>query len=291
MADTAESSSPDPEGAAPKLTPVPTRSLGQAVVTALVLVGLIFGAYLIGRTAFFILICTVVTIALYEMLDGITKRGGRPIVPFGLLCGLALMYVAYLERFALVGPVLVATVLGSLVLTLRTGRGPHATQDVAWTMLGVTWLAGGGAGATAILMIGEERVGLHLLIAMILTVALDDIAAYFVGVSFGRHKLAPSVSPAKSWEGFIGGIFGALAGGLLFATLLDELTIQHGLAMGAIVGLCATVGDLVESMFKREVGIKDSSGLLPGHGGLLDRLDAILFCAPIVYMYLRFVAS
>jgi phosphatidate cytidylyltransferase len=147
-------------------------------------------------------------------------------------------------------------------------------------------VAGGGAAAVSMLQLED---GLFLLIAYVLITALDDIGAYFAGTRLGRHKMAPSISPAKTWEGWTGGFLASLAGGLFFAVLLASLDPLDGLAIAAISGLLAPVGDLVESLVKREIGIKDSGRLLPGHGGLLDRLDAILFCAPAVYLYLRFV--
>jgi phosphatidate cytidylyltransferase len=102
--------------------------------------------------------------------------------------------------------------------------------------------------------------------------------------------MAPSISPAKSWEGFAGGLAGALGGGAVFGLVATQLTTLEGVAIGGICGLLAPAGDLVESLVKRELGIKDSGRLLPGHGGFLDRLDAILFCAPAVYVFYRVVA-
>jgi phosphatidate cytidylyltransferase len=263
------------------------RSLVQAAVTAVVLVLVVIGFYILGASAFFVLICIVVLLALYELLDALKKSGRRPVIPFGLACGLGLLVVAYLERPAYFGVVLAVTVFGSLLLSLRPGRGQTPASDAAWTVLAVTWICGGGAAATAITRFDPG--GLNLLVAMVALVAVDDIAAYFAGTAFGKHKLAPSISPAKSWEGWAGGAVAALGAGVVASLLLDELTLLHGLDMALIVALFNPVGDLVESSAKREIGIKDSSELLPGHGGMLDRLDAIIFCAPAVYLYLRFV--
>ncbi len=261
------------------------RSLKQAVVTALILLALIIICALIGKIAFFVLVSVVVLIALFELYDALLQTGHRPNMVFGLLCGFALLLVAFLERPALIAVVLAVTMYGAFLLALRPQRGTTAASDVAWTLLGVAWVAGGGAAAASILQLDD---GIFLLVAYILITALDDIGGYFAGTRFGRHKMAPSISPAKSWEGWIGGFAASLAGGLFFAALLESLDPLHGLAIGAISGLLAPVGDLIESLVKREIGIKDSGRLLPGHGGLLDRLDAILFCAPAVYLYLRF---
>jgi phosphatidate cytidylyltransferase len=132
-----------------------------------------------------------------------------------------------------------------------------------------------------------EPGGLPLLIASILVVATDDIAAFFMGSRFGRHKMAPSISPAKSWEGFAGGTVGALVAGAIAGAVLHELSWLEGMGLGLVCGGLAPVGDLAESLAKREIGIKDSGGLLPGHGGFLDRVDAIVFCTPAALVYLR----
>jgi phosphatidate cytidylyltransferase len=257
------------------------------VLTAIVLLALIAVCYALGRSGFFVLIAVVVSVSLFEMLSGLGRAGRRPNVPFGLACGMALMITAYAERPAIIPAVVAATVAGALLLALRPNRGSAPFGDAAWTVMGVLWIGGGGTAATAIMMLDPG--GLELLIAFVLVAALDDIGAFFVGTALGRHKLAPSISPAKSWEGFAGGLVLSLAGGVVAGIVLDELSVWDGLAIGAICGLLAPAGDLTESMFKREIGIKDSGDLLPGHGGLLDRLDAIVFCAPAVFVYLRFV--
>ena len=264
------------------------RSLAQAVVTALALLGIVVVCYLLGRTAFFFLAVTVVLLALFELLDALVQRGHRPNVPFGVLCGFGLMGVAYLEKPALLAVVVAATAFGSMLLALRPNRGPTPGTDAAWTVFAVVWVGGGGAGAVSILMI-EPQDGTFLLIATFLSIALGDIAAYFIGTRFGKHKMAPTISPKKSWEGFFGGVAGSLAGGALFAGLLYDLSLAAGLGIGVIVAALAPAGDLVESLAKRELGIKDSGRLLPGHGGFLDRLDAIIFCCPVVYLFLRFI--
>ncbi|MGH2729737.1 MAG: phosphatidate cytidylyltransferase, partial [Actinomycetota bacterium] len=244
------------------------RSLAQAVSTAVVLLGLIVVFYLLGTDAFFGLAFTVVVISLYELLDAQVRSGRRPSVPLGLAGAAGMMVVAYGERPAYLAVVLAITLVGAFVFALRPGRGESAASDAAWTLLGVAWIGGGGAGAVSILTLDDA--GVELLIAAVLVIALDDIGAYFVGSKFGRHKMAPSISPAKSWEGFAGGLATSLLGGIVAGLLLDELRIIDGLAIGAIAGILAPVGDLVESVTKREIGIKDSGRLLPGHGGFLD---------------------
>ena len=275
--------------ASPDFPPPSGRSLREAVITALVLLGLIIVFNLLGPDGFIFLALAVVGVAMFELLDALTQKGRRPVIPWGVACVLAMMIVSYLERPALLLVVLATAMYGSFLLALRPNRGATPASDAAWTLLGVAWVGGGGAGAAAILTLGDSAS--YILSAYVLITALDDIGGYFVGTRFGRHKMAPSISPAKSWEGWVGGLIASLLGGLLFAGLLEELSLADGLALGALASVLAPVGDLVESMVKREIGIKDSGRLLPGHGGLLDRLDAIMFCAPAAYLYLHHIAG
>ena len=277
---------PPPEET-PSPPAAPARSLTQAVVTAVVLLVLIAVCAIGGRTWFFGLAIVAVLMAQFELLDALVQTGRKPSIPLGLAATLGVLVAAYEEKFAYMGIVVAVSTYAAFVWALRPGRGATAPSDAAWTIFGLAWIGGGGAGAVSILVMDG---GLSLLIASVLIVACDDIGAYFAGTTFGRHKIAPSISPAKSWEGFAGGIGAALSGGLAAAAILREMTVPTGLALGAIAGLLAPVGDLVESMFKREIGIKDSGRLLPGHGGMLDRLDAIVFCCPALSLYLHFVA-
>jgi len=271
-----------PRSAGDQPTSRHTRSLVQAVATALVLLGLIALCAYLGRPAFFVLIIVVVSVALFELYDGLIQAGHRIVAPYGLAAGAALMVGAYLESVEVIAVAAVAGVLGSFVLALRPGRGPTPVTDIGWTVLGVFWVAGGGAAATGILMLND---GLALLIAFVLVTAVGDIGAYFIGVSFGRHKLAPSISAAKSWEGFLAQIPSAVLAGLVASALVDRIGTVEGLGLGLLCGVLGPAGDLSESLFKREIGIKDSGRLLPGHGGFLDRLDAIVFCAPAAFVY------
>ena len=120
----------------------------------------------------------------------------------------------------------------------------------------------------------------------------SDTVAYFCGRAFGKHKLYPAVSPAKSWEGAAGGVLGSCIAtvGVGSLWLLPDLPIAHAIPLGIVGSVAGQTGDLVESMLKRTFGVKDSSKILPGHGGLLDRIDALLFVAPVVYYYVALVA-
>jgi len=145
-------------------------------------------------------------------------------------------------------------------------------------------------------MIGDTEAGPHLapklLTLFFAIVMLTDTAAYYTGRAIGHHKLAPRISPGKTIEGSIGGLVAALgAGPLCRLIFFPELPIVESMILGLIVSILGQVGDLAESMLKRGSGVKDSSNLLPGHGGMLDRLDSILAAAPAIYYYSRYFIS
>ncbi|MEW5798016.1 MAG: phosphatidate cytidylyltransferase [Bacteroidota bacterium] len=127
-------------------------------------------------------------------------------------------------------------------------------------------------------------------IAIFASIWMCDTAAYFGGLSMGRHKLFPRVSPNKSWEGAVWGFLGAVGAMIVFQQyLLPYLQLHQAVVMGVIVGVFGQIGDLIESLLKRDANVKDSSGLIPGHGGVFDRFDSLIFVSPILYLYIDFV--
>jgi phosphatidate cytidylyltransferase len=123
---------------------------------------------------------------------------------------------------------------------------------------------------------------------LFICVIFGDTTAYYVGTAFGRRRMAPELSPRKSWEGAAGAVVGSTAGALIaHFWFYQKLPLAHALAIGILLGAAGVLGDLAESMIKRACGVKDSSGLLPGHGGVLDRIDGLLFAAPALYLYLN----
>lgn len=263
------------------------RSLGAAVATGLILVAVIVTAIILGETAFFYLAAVVVSLALWELMDALRRVGRRPATYVALLGSASIMALAFLEKPTLVVVAIALTALATMMWSLLPGRGENPASDAGWTLLGVLWIGGGGAAAVSLLTLSED--GVLLLLSLILVVAVDDIFAYIGGTNLGRHKLAPSISPGKSWEGVIVGSTVALIQGAVVGLMMFDLSVWDGIALGAIGAVFNPVGDLFESMAKREIGIKDSGRLLPGHGGMLDRLDAILMCAPGFFLYLRLV--
>ena len=131
-----------------------------------------------------------------------------------------------------------------------------------------------------------ELAGAHLLLSVIILVWLNDIFAYLVGIKFGRHRLFERISPKKSWEGSIGGLVLTLVSALIFSHFTGLVSLEKAAIIAFLVVITGSLGDLVESMLKRQAGVKDSGKLIPGHGGILDRFDASFFAIPFVFVYL-----
>jgi phosphatidate cytidylyltransferase len=168
-------------------------------------------------------------------------------------------------------------------------RGPLSDAPTRAAHL-FTGVAYGGLGLYSIAGLRAQSQGLGWVIAALTVTWANDTLAYFAGRLFGRHKLYPEVSPNKTWEGFAGGLVGSVLG--LFvarAVYVSALTPLDCVVLGTLGGVLGPLGDLSESMLKRAYGVKDSSRLIPGHGGVLDRIDALLFNGPLVYVYVRLV--
>jgi phosphatidate cytidylyltransferase len=171
----------------------------------------------------------------------------------------------------------------------RGGPSPTVLADAASTLFGALYL-GLPLGALAALRVDVARDGRLVLLLLLVTIVISDSAQFYTGRAFGRRPLSPAISPKKTVEGAIGGVvFGTLAvivgGRYLFGSPLWILAL-----LGAALSLLGIVGDLFESLLKRSAGVKDSSNLIPGHGGVLDRIDSWLFAAPVYYVFVRFVA-
>ena len=176
----------------------------------------------------------------------------------------------------------------------RADLSPRGFDDAAQTTAGVILIAV-PLGFWVWIRHFEETLG-HggdLVLLSMVSIWGCDGGAYYTGRAFGRHKLAPRVSPKKTWEGFAGGVAGAVAGAFLYRAIAwgDELSAPMVLGVGLLIGVLGPPGDLAESALKRSAGVKDSGRLFPGHGGLLDRVDSLLLTGPVLYYYYRLALS
>ena len=182
-----------------------------------------------------------------------------------------------------------ATVPAALLVFFVSSVRQNAVAAFATTLLGVVWIGGGLAYLMLVRDIPDN--GRLLVFTVLLTVFADDTAAFFVGRTIGRHRLAPAISPGKSWEGLVGGTVAGVA--VTFFALYEQDVVSTGdsLLLGLAIVAAATLGDLFESAVKRDLGVKDSGRLLAGHGGMLDRVDSLLWAGPAAYFTLLALAG
>ena len=264
--------------------------LWSRIAVVVVLLPLVIGVVYLGGWWLFGLAVAGGLIALHELYA--IARQARPL----LLAGYIGFVLALLGEELGGVPWLLGGILSTLLLSFLffglSHERPSATASFGVTILGVVWI-GGGLGSL-LLVRGIDDHGFWALIAVLFAVFASDTAAYVVGRAVGRRKLAPAISPAKTWEGFIAGIVaGTVVAFLILYRDRDEfLSMAESLALGAIVALASVAGDLFESAVKRDLQVKDSGSLLGGHGGMLDRLDALLFAGPAaLYTILAFNAG
>lgn len=281
--------SPEPaSGSAPDAKPSRAgRNLPAAILVGVGLLGIV-GASLYWRPEPFVLFATIlIWAALWELRQAFARRELRlPMVP--LFVGAAGMLVsAYRGGPEALFVAFVLTVAATVVWRALDGSGLGAVRDSAAAIFAAAYLPFLAGFVTLILAQpdGEIRVALFILLAV-----ANDTGGYIAGATLGRHPLAPTVSPKKSWEGLAGSIVLATAVGVLGAVYgLGESPVL-GIALGVMTAITATVGDLAESLLKRDLELKDMGSLLPGHGGVLDRLDSLVITAPFVYLVLSVVA-
>ena len=257
------------------------------LLVAVVLLPVVLGIVWAGGWWLFALALVGGLAALHELYR--MARGLHPIV-LGGYAGLVLALVgAQVGGLTWVFGGVLATVPAALLVFFVSSVRQNAVAAFATTLLGVVWIGGGIAYLVLVRDIPDN--GRLLVFTVLLTVFADDTAAFFVGRTIGRHRLAPAISPGKSWEGLVGGTVAGVA--VTFFALYEQDVVSTGdsLLLGLAIVAAATLGDLFESAVKRDLGVKDSGRLLAGHGGMLDRVDSLLWAGPAAYFTLLALAG
>ncbi|HEX8354002.1 MAG TPA: phosphatidate cytidylyltransferase [Pyrinomonadaceae bacterium] len=278
-----------------------SRLITAAVALPVLIASIIFPPL---KILFVVLAVAAVVVALYEFWFLSKRVGARPDVVVGFAATAALFVVFFfnwLELLYLVVPLFVVAAL--VAEMLRGAPFDKMVLSVGSTVLGVLYVAFLGAhligvrtgfpdvlAAPETFLVGDafvsKSLSTHLLAFFFLVLMGSDTGAYYTGRALGRHKLAPSVSPGKTWEGAAGGMAASLAAAALaHYWFFPELQLGAALGLAAVMNVLGVVGDLTESAFKRGSNAKDAAQILPGHGGLLDRLDSLLFNAPLIYYF------
>jgi phosphatidate cytidylyltransferase len=275
----AASGGPAPAGKAGRNLPV---AVGVGVGLALLVLVPLF-TY---RPLFVLVIAAAVVVGVWELVRAISAAEARPpLVPL-VVGGAGTMFLAWFSGAEALTVGLVLTVIA--VLLWRLADGPVGFQrDVTAAALVAAYVPF-LAGFAVLLLLPSD--GSLRVAAFIATVVCSDVGGYVFGVLFGKHPMAPTVSPKKSWEGMAGSLIVCAAGGVCFLVFGFDGSWWQGVVYGLAIAIAATLGDLAESMIKRDLGIKDMGSLLPGHGGLMDRLDSLLTAAPVAYLLLELFA-
>lgn len=289
-ADTAGSVPPEPLPADRLRAPGFLPNLFRRVLTAAVALPAVLAVLLLAPPwAALVLVACALVAGLHEFFGLLAARGLVPLRWSGLLLAAAVFAdvvwpVSARAPFSPLGVLLVLTV------ALLRGRDHESVSATAGTMLGAVYLGGLGGTVAALRVLPTPAGGSWRLVLLLVTIVFSDTFAFFVGHALGRRRLAPSISPGKSVEGAIGGLVGGVVGVFAVRQLaLPQLPATHALVLGLLVSALGILGDLDESLLKRWAGVKDSGRLFPGHGGMLDRLDSLLFGAPLLYYYFQHV--
>jgi phosphatidate cytidylyltransferase len=270
---------------------VPAKAPGRAGrnLPAAIAVGLSLGAAILGsvyspaRWTFIVIVMAAIALGTLEVVRALRSLGAEPPAVPLLVGGAAMIVVAYRYGADDLFLAFVLTVLGVVVWRLADSF-EGVLRDVTAAVFVAAYVPF-LAGFAALLTVPPD--GPRRVTAFIATVVCSDVGGYAAGVLFGKHPMAPSVSPKKSWEGFCGSLVACAAAGALFFHFLFHVPWWQGVLYGLCVVASATLGDLGESMVKRDIGIKDMGTLLPGHGGIMDRLDSLLPTAPIAWLLLQ----
>jgi len=255
------------------------------VLSAIVGIPVVLAAFWYGGLFLSALICIIAVLGVLEM-GRLWRESDNQIWLPGSLIGAVLFVVsAHVVGPGVSGVALFITIAISVVYLII--KYPHVSfagfSSTIFTAIYPGWLL------THLIGITQIEGGFHFVLLVLATTWSTDTFAYFVGTKFGRHKLAPALSPGKSVEGAVGGIAGSIAAALILGLVAGKIPLIHYITVGILAGIVGQAGDLLESAFKRMAGVKDSGRLIPGHGGMLDRFDSLLLTAPLVYYYLKLI--
>jgi phosphatidate cytidylyltransferase len=265
----------------------------QRWITAIVALPLVIGLIYLGGMVFYLLIGAVAIISLWEYF-GIVYSSPLPsrlwpLIICGFVGALLLPAAAYHFSFrALTGLLVLNFVVVSVIALVRYGAtGATVVEDLSRQALGMVYIP---LLLSCLVMIRNGFQGLAWIFMVLLLVFCGDTGAYYTGTYLGRHKLCPAISPGKTLEGALGGLLATVAAGLIFrVSVLPQLPLVAAVIFFICIGCVAPCGDLFESVLKRAGKIKDSGVILPGHGGMLDRIDALLFAAPVAYFFKEYI--
>ncbi|MEA2106115.1 MAG: phosphatidate cytidylyltransferase [Bacteroidota bacterium] len=263
----------------------------QRTITGIVFLTLVIGAIIFHKISFFILFELIIICSMYEFYSLAEKENYKPQKLYGIIIGA----ITFAANFFYVNQNIGSKVFLPLII-LTAGifiselyrKSEKKLADVGFTLLGIIYIAL-PLSLTNYMVFENGNYHWKLLLGFFMLTWIFDTFAYILGISFGKHRLFERISPKKSWEGFIGGVIFTTIASYPISLIFPELNLMQWVITAIIVSVVGTYGDLVESSFKRSHDKKDSGKMLPGHGGILDRFDAILFSLPVFYIFLQLI--
>jgi phosphatidate cytidylyltransferase len=271
-------------------------NLALRFITGFIGVAIMAGCILWGAAPFCLLFLFISLASLHEFYTLSEKSGVRPQKYLGLVTGLTVflavsIFSTTVTRYDFYPQLLFIPFAFSIFIAELYRNSEKPFNNIGWTLLGIFYIPFSLALFTWIsftnIFTGYEP---GFILGFLIILWAGDIGAYFIGIKFGKHRLFERHSPKKTWEGSFGGAIASFLAAFLVSTYFDVMPLIHWMVVTAIIIVTSTLGDLVESMFKRSIEIKDSGSALPGHGGFLDRFDGIFISAPFVFTYLKIIA-
>lgn len=263
-----------------------TRSITGLLFVIVMVASMLLGAYVF--TGFYVLLSLF---CLKEFLSLIKKAGIKPQKTWAYLAATIILLGVTLPHFLNFDPkwsfLLIPVLLGFFIAELYQ-KSKHPFNNIAFSFLSVIYAVFPFVAFFSIAFISGTY-NFHLALGFFMMLWANDTGAYLFGIKFGKHRLFERHSPKKSWEGFFGGVFTSILVAYIISHYYQDYALIHWMVMALIISCFGTLGDLVESMFKRSIDVKDSGSILPGHGGLLDRFDGLLLSAPLVFVYLYLI--
>ena len=261
-----------------------TRIISSIVSLPILLAIIYFGT----PFHFFLLLEFAIFIGLYEFYRMIEKGGLGCYKWAGIILGILLSAAIFKGTY--INLVIAASVIILFIIRIFEGNTSDNTFSyVSNTIFGIVYVSFLMSYLGVIRASGDN--GRELIFFVLLITWMGDTTAYYGGKGFGKHKLAPAISPKKTVEGAIIGLIGSIVGAIIAKSWFLDISILNAIAAGILIGVFGQFGDLSESIIKRNLQVKDSGGIIPGHGGILDRVDSLLFSAPVFYYYYRFIVN